>query len=117
MPGGQVGEGAGVGGAEAVQRGEAYANPVAAIPSLHSAIPMLVVLLAWPYCRRLGHVLLVCYVAAMTFTLVYGGEHYVLDVLVGWLYALIAVAAVGWLLPRLDRRRAARTAQTSSAAR
>lgn len=100
----------------AVQRGEAYANPVAAIPSLHSAVPMLIVLLAWPYCRRLGHVLLVGYVAAMTFTLVYGGEHYVFDVLVGWVYAGIAVALVAWLLPKWDKRQTARalTADTDS---
>lgn len=78
----------------AVQRGEAYANPVAAIPSLHSAVPMLIVLLAWPYCRRLGRGMLVLYLAAMTFTLVYGGEHYVTDVLVGWVYAAGSVALV-----------------------
>ena len=30
----------------------------------------------------------------MAFTLVYTGEHYVVDVLVGWLYAAGAVAAV-----------------------
>jgi len=91
----------------AVQRGEAYANPVAAIPSLHSAVPMLIVLLAWPYCRRLGRTLLVGYLIAMTFTLVYGGEHYVVDVAIGWAYAGVSVAAVGLLLPRLDRRRLA----------
>ena len=92
----------------AVQRGEAYANPVAAIPSLHSAIPMLIVLLAWPYCRRLGRSLLVLYIAAMTFTLVYGGEHYVVDVLIGWAYAVASVAAVAVLLPRWDRRQSRR---------
>ena len=89
----------------AVQRGEAYANPVAAIPSLHSAVPMLIALLSWPFCRLRGRLLLIAYVTAMTFALVYGGEHYVVDVLLGWLYAVAAVAAVGWLLPRLDRRR------------
>ncbi len=92
----------------AVQRGEAYANPVAAIPSLHSAVPMLIVLLAWPYCRRLGRTLLSGYLAAMTFTLVYGGEHYVVDVLLGWAYAGASVAAVAALLPRVDARRARR---------
>ena len=74
---------------------------------------MLIVLLAWPYCRRLGHTLLVGYLAAMTFTLVYGGEHYVFDVLVGWAYAAASVAAVALLLPRLDRRRARRARQTA----
>lgn len=97
----------------ALQRGEAYANPVAAIPSLHSAVPMLIVLLAWPYCRRLGRTLLVGYLAAMTFTLVYGGEHYVIDVLIGWAYAIAAVTAVRALLPRLDRRRRRQADQRS----
>ncbi len=86
----------------AVQRGEAYANPVAAIPSLHSAVPMLVLLLAWPYCRRLGRTLLVVYIAAMTFTLVYGGEHYVVDAVIGWAYAALAVV----LVRRVRARRA-----------
>jgi membrane-associated phospholipid phosphatase len=30
----------------------------------------------------------------MALTLVYTGEHYVIDVLVGWLYAALTVAAV-----------------------
>lgn len=84
----------------AVQRGEAWANPVAAVPSLHSAVPMLVLLLSWPYCRRRGRALLVLYVVAMTFTLVYGGEHYVSDVLAGWLYGLAAVLAARLVLAR-----------------
>jgi membrane-associated phospholipid phosphatase len=34
----------------------------------------------------------------MGFTLVYGGEHYVVDILVGWLYAGVAfgVVCVAW---------------------
>ncbi len=88
----------------AVQRGEAYANPVAAIPSLHSAVPMLVVLLAWPYARTLGRSLFVLYLAAMTFTLVYGGEHYIVDVLIGWAYAALAVLVVRAVLKRRRAR-------------
>lgn len=98
----------------AVQRGEAYANPVAAIPSLHSAVPMLVVLLAWPYARTLGRSLFLLYLAAMTFTLVYGGEHYVVDVLIGWAYAALAVLAVRAVLRR--RRAAVAPAPTPTSA-
>jgi membrane-associated phospholipid phosphatase len=90
----------------AVQRGEAYANPVAAMPSFHAAVPMLVLLTFWPVVRRVGRALLVTYVLAMAFTLVYGGEHYVLDLLVGWVYAALAVVAVAMF----QRRRAARLA-------
>ncbi len=55
--------------------------------------------------------LLVAYVLAMTFTLAYGGEHYVVDALVGWVYAAVAVS--GWpgccaAGPRRSPRRAGR---------
>ncbi len=99
----------------AVERGESYANPVAAIPSLHSAVPMLIVLLAWPYAHRLGHLLLTCYLAGMTFTLVYGGEHYVIDVLIGWAYAAASVLTVRFLMPRFDQWRAQRSATSPAA--
>ena len=67
----------------AVQRGEAYANAVAAIPSLHSGVPMMVLLFSWPLVGVRTRALLVAYVLAMTFTLAYGGEHYVVDAVVG----------------------------------
>jgi membrane-associated phospholipid phosphatase len=50
-------------------------------------------------------VLLVSYVLAMAFTLVYTGEHFVTDELAGWACA-IAVSFAGSRL--LDRRRARR---------
>jgi hypothetical protein len=84
----------------AVQRGEAYANAVAAIPSLHSAVPFMVLLFTWPLVRRLTRALLVLYVLAMTFTLTYGGEHYVVDAFIGWAYAAVAVYGVAWFLRR-----------------
>ena len=72
--------------------GEFY-NQEAAIPSLHAAYPMLLLLYFWGAGRwvRLG---LGAYVLAMGFTLVYTGEHYVSDVVIGWLYAGGAVAGV-----------------------
>jgi hypothetical protein len=89
----------------AVQRGEAYANAVAAIPSLHSAVPFLVLLFTWALVRRRTRVLLVLYVLAMTFTLTYGGEHFIVDAFVGWAYAAVAVYGVAWFF---RRRQAAR---------
>jgi hypothetical protein len=73
--------------------GEFY-NQVAALPSLHAAYPLLLALFAWPYARRWLRGLLVAYVVAMGFTLVYTGEHYVADVLAGWAYAGTTYAAV-----------------------
>ena len=82
----------------AVQRGEAYANAVAAVPSLHSGVPMMVLLFSWHLVGGRIRVLLTAYIAVMTFTLTYGGEHYVVDAFVGWAYAAVAVHGVAWLL-------------------
>ena len=89
----------------AVQQGEAYANAVAAIPSLHSGVPFMVLLFTWHVVRPRTRVLLGLYILAMTFTLTYGGEHYVVDAFIGWAYAAASVAGVAWLF----RRRAAGT--------
>ena len=88
----------------AVERGAAYSNRVAAMPSLHGAIPMLLLAFFWPLTRWVGRSLLALYVLAMALTLVYGGEHYVLDLLVGWLYAIGAVLLVQVLLRRRTKR-------------
>jgi PAP2 superfamily len=74
-------------------------NPVAAVPSMHSAIPMLICLFLWSRWRR-GRVLLALYPLVMGLTLVYTGEHYVFDVLAGW--ALAAVIHLG--MTRLESR-------------
>jgi membrane-associated phospholipid phosphatase len=39
----------------------------------------------------------------MGLTLVYTGEHYVIDVLIGWLYAGAVYVVGSWLYARLDR--------------
>lgn len=84
----------------AVARGEAYANAVAAVPSLHSGVPAMVLLFTWQLVQVRTRVLLVVYILAMTFTLTYGGEHYVVDAFLGWLYAAAAVFGVAWLFRR-----------------
>jgi membrane-associated phospholipid phosphatase len=78
----------------AVERGQAYSNRVAALPSLHAAVPMMLLVFAWPLVGRWLRVVLAAYVGAMALTLVYGGEHYVVDVLLGWVYAVAAVLVV-----------------------
>ncbi len=64
----------------AVERGAAYSNPVAAMPSLHAAIPMMLLLLFFGRVGPVLKVVLVAYALTMACTLVYGGEHYVTDV-------------------------------------
>ena len=71
------------------------ANPVAAMPSLHTAWAMMAVAFFLPVVRRRWWPLLLAYPLAMTFTLVYTGEHYVIDVLVGWAYVAAVFLVVG----------------------
>src|SRR4051794_12612648 len=65
-------------------------NPIAAMPSLHSAFALLAVLFVAPMVGRRWWPVLAAYPLAMTFTLLYGGEHWAIDVLVGSAYALAA---------------------------
>lgn len=95
------------------ERGSEYANPVAAVPSLHAAYTLLIALFLWRSARR-ARPLLVAYPAAMAFALVYTAEHYVVDVLLGWLYAAAAVWVVHRLADRWSRRRAGEGAQQSA---
>jgi membrane-associated phospholipid phosphatase len=71
-----------------------YVNDVAAIPSLHAAYTLLVVLFFWTRVPLWARPLLLLYPLAMGFTLVYTGEHYVFDVVLGWVYAVGVYAAV-----------------------
>ncbi len=76
------------GGYALVDNGKASANPYAAIPSLHSAFALLVAMTMWPRVkRRWIRGVLFIYPIAMIITLVYSGEHYAVDALVG--YALV----------------------------
>jgi hypothetical protein len=84
----------------AVEKGAAYSNPVAAMPSLHAAIPMMLLLFFWGTARWWLRVLLVAYALAMALTLAYTGEHYVIDELLGWLYAAISVVAIRRVMTR-----------------
>jgi membrane-associated phospholipid phosphatase len=90
----------------AVEKGAAYSNPVAAMPSLHAAIPMMLALFFWSRVRWWVKALLAVYAVAMGLTLVYAGEHYVIDVLLGWAYAGLAVLAVSrfYAVTRRDQR-------------
>ncbi len=83
-----------------------FGNPVAAVPSLHAAYTMLIVLFFWKTAGR-WRPLLAVYPLAMAFTLVYAGEHYVIDILLGWLYAAVVVYFGSRLFDRWQTRRGA----------
>jgi len=81
-------------------------NPVAAMPSLHAGITFLVAMYGvWRLRTPLRH-LLVLYPIAMSVTLVYYGEHYVVDVLAGAVLAALVMVACGLWERRRARQRA-----------
>jgi hypothetical protein len=80
------------GAGNVLNAGQFAANPVAAMPSLHTAFALFVVVFFFNRIQRRWWPVLLVYPAAMTLTLVYTGEHYVIDVLVGWLYVAFAFA-------------------------
>ncbi len=90
------------------ERGSQYANPVAAVPSLHAAYTLLIAVFLWRYSPRWVRPLLAAYPLAMAFALLYTAEHYLVDVLLGWLYALVALWAVESISARLARAPASR---------
>ncbi len=69
------------------ENGEKVANNVAAVPSLHAGYAFLISLFLWRFVHGPWRVVAVAYPLAMVFALVYGGEHYVSDCLLGWVYA------------------------------
>jgi PAP2 superfamily len=88
------------------EKGAHYSNQVAAVPSLHGGYTLLITLTLWPLVRaRWARVLLALYPFAMLFALVYTAEHYVVDILLGWVYCGIAFVAVKVAADRLAERR------------
>ncbi|MDP2671523.1 MAG: phosphatase PAP2 family protein [bacterium] len=92
-------------------------DEVAAMPSLHAAYPILIALF---FVRkfRLSALLTVPYVATVWFAVVYLGEHYVIDVIFGALYALIVFLLVtkkDYLLSKLRVLKNETRAETSKA--
>jgi membrane-associated phospholipid phosphatase len=86
----------GVSSMSSVYENDALINTVAAMPSLHAAYPMMLLLFFGPagWGVRIG---LAAYTLAMAYALVYSGEHFVADIVVGWamaalVYVVVAIA-------------------------
>ena len=91
-----------------IAQGQSQVNNFAAVPSLHAGFTALLTVFVWPMLGRVGRTLMVIYTLAMALALVYAGEHYVFDVLVGYAYvAAVAIGATLWERRRDRRRRIA----------
>ena len=78
-------------------------NKFAAFPSLHAAFPALAAAYAWSRYRALA-LGLIAWSAAVLLSIVYLGEHYVVDALDGFVYVAVAMAIVELVARRLRRR-------------
>jgi membrane-associated phospholipid phosphatase len=84
-------------------------NKFAAFPSLHAAFPALAAAYAWSRYRPLA-IGLIAWSAAVLLSIVYLGEHYVVDALDGFVYVAVAMIIV----ERVARRLKARPARPSA---
>jgi len=76
-------------------------NPVAAVPSLHSAYPLLFVLYFWRLFGVRKTWWLLAYPISMWIGVVYLGEHYVFDFVAGALYTVAAYYLAKWVMRRV----------------
>lgn len=65
-----------------------------ALPSLHVAYPALILLEGWRWMRAPGRAFFVLYTALMAFAAVYLDHHWVVDVLLGLAYVVVAYVVV-----------------------
>ena len=86
------------------EKGQTYANNVAAMPSLHAGFALLIVLYVWRLVPPWWRALLALYPPAMAVSLVYSGEHYVVDCLAGWAYAVATFMVVNLVFAYRARR-------------
>ncbi len=94
---------------QVISNGQATANDIAALPSLHAAFSALPLFMLWAKASRPTRVLLAVYPLAMAFALVSSGEHYVFDVLVGFFYAGLSASVANRIFDRKRRKAAEST--------
>ncbi len=82
-------------------------NNIAAMPSLHAAYPALVFAFSLRYWRAFAPIALL-YCFGLWFSIVYLGDHYVIDALAGIVYAVAAFLLLEAVYRRLAQRRASR---------
>jgi membrane-associated phospholipid phosphatase len=93
-----------------LQEGQAASNPVAAMPSLHTGYATIIALFVLSTVTSRFAWLMLLYPAAMAVSLVYLGEHYVIDVVAGIVYAVVLHSAISWWESWSAERRRSRAA-------
>lgn len=90
-----------------LDRGAAVLNSVAAMPSLHAGMALLVTLWFTRNAPRWVRIAAMAFPVSMAFTLIYFGEHWAIDTIMGWVTVLAA-----WKIADLWEKR--QEAKTSS---
>jgi len=75
------------------------------MPSLHAGQTLLISLFFFVRLRTRLRWLLWLYPLAMAFALVYSGEHYVVDIVAGWIYCGVVFVAVERAVDAVRARR------------
>lgn len=78
-------------------------NPVAAVPSLHAAYATLFAFFIWKYFGRKAGLIASLYPLAIYFGTVYMAEHYLIDEIIGSIYAGIGYLVIKYCGPLLVR--------------
>ncbi len=73
-----------------LDRGAAVLNAVAAMPSLHAGMALLVTLWFTRSAPKWVRIVALAYPLSMAFTLIYFGEHWAIDTIMGWATVLVA---------------------------
>ena len=87
-------------------RGKEITNPVAALPSLHAAFSLLVVVFFFKWMSTPWRIFSLILPLSMAFALLYFGEHYVTDILLGWIY----VGAASYFATHYEHKKLAASA-------
>ncbi len=96
---------------EAWDTGRDWANQVAAMPSLHSAFALFVVVFFWPWIpNRVVRIAMLAYPLTMAVALAYFAEHYIADALAGW--AVVGLSFLVW--NRIESRRGLDSDETNA---
>ena len=78
-------------------------NPVAALPSMHAAYPFLVLLFSLQFFGKKA-LWFAPYVLGVWISIVYLGEHYVVDIIIGALYAVVFFYLSKYLYAKIVKR-------------